>query len=596
MMEVREHREDLIRRLPVLRVAFLVVVVLIASCYWFVQVVHGTFYRERAENNRLRKASIQAPRGLIYDRHGRLLVENIPSYRLLLDRSRSVDIDASLQFAAQVLSRPAGDLRLILERARGVSVYQPVLLAEDLALAQVARFSVEALEHPEFEVDVEHLRLYRHGPTTAHVLGYLGEATEEELRTAEGELGAGDLVGRRGVESRHDLFLRGRDGERVVVVDSRGRLREEHGNRQASSGRDLELTLDLDLQEIAARYFEGRVGAVVALDPRSGEILAFVSAPSYNPNLFARRLERDEWQEIVGAANDPLQNRSIQNLYSPGSIFKIVVAVAGLEEGVIDDSDRYFCRGATKIYNRRFRCWKRAGHGSVNLHQAIQQSCDVFFYHLGQKLGIEKIAHYARLFGLGEVTGIDLEGEKRGLVPDLGWSLDTRDTPWYPGETISVAIGQGPLLVTPLQIASLMAVVANGGYRVEPHLVARESPAPRQRVAIGSESRELVRKALWAVVNDRGTGASARLENVEVAGKTGTVQVVEQKIWVDSSKLPFEHRDHAWFGSFAPAEGAELVVVVFVEHGGKGSEQAAPLARMIYEKYFSETGDTHDLS
>lgn len=596
MMEVREHREDLVRRLPVLRLIFLAVVVLIASCYWFVQVVHGTFYRERADNNRLRKASIQAPRGLIYDRQGRLLVENIPSYRLLLDRSRSADLDASIRFAAQILGKPEPGLRQILERERGTSIFKPVPLAEDLALAQVARFSVEALEHPEFEIDVEHLRLYRHGPTTAHVLGYLGEATEEELQASTGELGGGDLVGRRGVERRHDSFLRGRDGERVIVVDSRGRLREEHGNRQASSGRDLKLTLDLDLQEEAARYFEDRVGAAIALDPRNGEVLAFVSAPSYNPNVFARRLERGEWQKIVGAPNDPLQNRTIQNLYSPGSVFKIVVAVAGLEEGVVDEDDRYVCRGATRIYNRRFRCWKASGHGSVNLHQAIQKSCDVFFYHLGQKLGVEKIAHYARLFGLGETTGIDLEGEKRGLVPDLDWSLSSRGSPWYPGETISVAIGQGPLLVTPIQIASLMAVVANGGYLVEPHLVARESPAPRRRVAISPEARELVRKGLWAVVNDRGTGAIARLSDVEIAGKTGTVQVIEQKARTENSDLPFEHRDHAWFGSFAPAEDAELVVVVFVEHGGKGSEQAAPLAKIIYEKYFSKIRGTNDLS
>jgi len=596
-MEVREHREDLVRRLPALRLTYLIVVVLIAACYWFVQVVHGSFYRERAENNRLRKASIRAPRGLIYDRHGRLLVENIPSYRLLFDRSRSLDVEASIRFAAQTLEKPARDLQRALDRSREASAYKPVPLAEDLSLAQVARFSVETLEHPEFEIDVEHLRLYRHGLTTAHVLGYLGEATESELGATAGALSPGDLVGRRGIESKQDSLLRGRDGERVVVVDSHGRLRAEHGIRQAVSGQDLKLTLDLDLQQEAARYFADRVGAAIAMDPRSGEILALVSSPSYDPNVFARHLERGAWQKIVDAPNDPLQNRTIQNSYAPGSVFKVVVAVAGLEEGVVDEDDRHFCRGATRIYNRRFRCWKQAGHGSVNLHQAIQNSCDVFFYHLGQKLGVEKIAHYARLFGLGDTTGIDLAGEKRGLVPDLDWSLRARATPWWPGETISVAIGQGPLLVTPLQVASMMAVIANGGYRVEPHLVARDSPAPQHKVAVARESLEVVRQALWAVVNDRGTGAIARLENVEIAGKTGTAQVVAQKKRIDSSELPFEQRDHAWFGSFAPAESAELVVVVFVEHGGKGSVQAAPLARIIYEKYFSRTdGAGRDLS
>lgn len=595
-MEVREHREDLIRRLPALRLAFLIIIVLIAACYWFVQVVHGSFYRERAENNRLRKASIQAPRGRIYDRDGRLLVENVPSYRLLFDRSSSVDIEGSVSFAARTLGKPVADLARAVERSGASSLYKPVILAEDLSLQQVARFSVEALEHPEFVVEVKHLRLYRHGPTTAHLLGYLGEATEGELRAVSGELNAGDLVGRRGIESRQDEFLRGRDGERVVVVDSRGRPREEHGNRQAFSGRDLSLTVDLDLQQEAARYFSGRVGAAVALDPRNGEILALVSSPSYNPNLFARHLETAEWKEIVEAPNDPLQNRVIQNTYSPGSVFKVVVALAGLEEKVVDEEDRYFCSGSTKIYNRRFRCWKPGGHGSVNLHQAIQKSCDVYFYYLGQKLGVERIARYARLFGLGASTGVDLEGEKRGLVPDLAWSLERRGTPWYPGETISVAIGQGPLLVTPLQVASLMAAVANGGYRVQPHLVARDDAGLGERLPIAPASLEVVRKALWAVVNDRGTGAVARLEDVEIAGKTGTTQVIKQKTWVDSKTLPFEQRDHAWFGAFAPALNAELVVVVFVEHGGKGSEQAAPLARIIYEKYFSQAERTRELS
>ncbi|MFQ5525294.1 MAG: penicillin-binding protein 2 [Thermoanaerobaculia bacterium] len=596
MMEIREHREVLLRRLPTLRVGFLVVVVVIASCYWFVQVVHGTHYRERAENNRLRKAPIKAPRGLIYDRESRPLVENIPSYRLLVDRSRSTDFADSLEFAAAILNRPAVELRETVERARGVSRFKPLLLAEDLSLAEVARFSVEALEHPEFEIDVEHLRLYRHGPLTAHALGYLGEATERELERASGELSVGDLVGRRGIEKSHDQVLRGRDGERVVVVDSRGRRREEHGNRLASSGRDVRLTLDLDLQEEAARYFQERVGAVVALDPRSGEIRAFVSAPSYNPNVFARRLDRSEWSKIVDAPNDPLQNRAVQSLYSPGSIFKIVVAVAGLEEGAVDESDRVYCSGATKIYNRRFRCWKPAGHRSVNLHEAIRESCDVYFYHLGQKLGVEKIAYWARRLGLGSVTGIDLAGEKEGLVPDLDWSLKARNTPWYPGETISVAIGQGPLLVTPLQIASLMATIANGGYKIEPHLVSRAEAPSRRPVATDVASLEVVRKALWSVVNDRGTGAIARLKNVEIAGKTGTVQVIEQRTWVDSANLPEEQRDHAWFGSYGPAQDAELVVVVFVEHGGKGSEHAAPLARMIYEKYFSKTRGVRDVS
>lgn len=591
MMEVREQRDDLLRRLPGMRLGFLLVLVVIASFYWLVQVVHGSNYRERAENNRLRKAPVRAARGLIFDREDRLLAENVPSYDLLLDQSRAQNLDKSLEFAAKALQKPIDELRAVLERAEGRSPFRPVLMAENLSLSQVARFSVETLEHPEFEIEVGHLRLYRHGPITAHLLGYLGEATENELGGSESTIRVGDLVGRRGLEKNRDRELRGEDGERVFVVDSRGRLRDEHGKREASPGSDLRLTLDLELQQEATRYFENRVGAAVALDPRDGAIRAFVSSPSYDPNSFARRLAQSEWREILDAPNNPLQNRVIQNAHSPGSIFKIVVATAGLTENEVSTSDRFYCPGYTKIYNRRFRCWKSAGHGWVNIHEAIQFSCDVYFYHLGQKLGIEKIARYARLFGLGRPTGLDLVGEREGLVPDPAWSLAKRKTKWYPGETISVAIGQGPLLVTPLQLASLMATVANGGFRVTPHLI-QGMEHKREKVALDERALTIVRRALWAVVNDKGTGAIARTPALEIAGKTGTVQVVEQKTWVDSSELPFDKRDHAWFLSYGPAENAELVVAVFVEHGGKGSVEAAPLAKILYEKYFSTLADS----
>ncbi len=585
MMEVREHRDDLLKRLPVLRIVFVALLLVIASSYWFVQVVQGGYYRTLAENNRLRKLAVVAPRGLIYDQDGRVLVGNVPSYNLLLDRSRSRDVGVSLAFAAEILGLPPEDLEATAARLPSGSPFTPVLIAENLSLSQVARFSVANLEHPEFEIDVGHLRLYRHGPLTAHVLGYLGEVTAADLRQAGSPYRAGDLVGKKGIEETFDRELRGTNGERVVVVDSRGRSREEFSGSAAKPGADVRLTLDLELQEQASRYFEGRVGAAVALDPRNGEIRVLTSAPSYNPNLFARRLDRGEWQELLASPHHPLQNRALQNTYSPGSVFKIVVAVAGLSEGVVDEQGSVFCNGGARIYNRRFRCWRRQGHGWVNLRTAIRESCDVYFYHLGQKLGIDRLAEYARRFGLGQPTGVDIAGEKAGLVPDLEWSLRARGTTWYPGETISVAIGQGPLLVTPLQVASALATVANGGSRVLPHLRKSESPPRPQPLTLDRQALDVVADALWAVVNDGGTGSSARLTGFDVAGKTGTVQVIEQKTWVDSRDLPFEKRDHAWFGSFGPAEWPELVVVVFVEHGGKGSAEAAPLAKLIYEKY-----------
>ncbi len=588
-MRVGEHREDLIWRVRILARGAVLALAVVASSFWFVQIVRGSYYAEQAENNRLRKLPIKAPRGLIYDREGRLLVENIPSYNLLLDRSRTPSVDASLSFAADALGAPLGDLRTTLARYKTTASYAPVLLAENLTLAQVAHFGVAGLEHPEFEVEVGHLRLYRHSDQTAHVLGYLGEASEREA-PAPGAAGAqlqpGEMQGKKGVEARYDSDLRGRNGARVVVVDSRGRLLEEKSTQLAQPGRNINLTLDLELQQTAQRVMGDRVGAVVALDPRSGEILAMLSAPSYDPNLFARRLQVDDWQKILNAPNNPLQNRVMQNTYSPGSVFKIIIAIAGLSEHVIGPDDSVVCNGVANFYNHPFRCWKREGHGRVSLRDALRGSCDIYFYQLGQRLGIERIAHYARLFGFSLPTGIDIGGEKSGLVPDPRWSLKARGTPWYPGETISVAIGQGPLLVTPLQMAAMMAAVANGGARVTPHIMRGAAVPGPQALPVEPEALRTVRDDLWAVVNDGGTGKEARVPGVDVAGKTSTVQVVGQKSWLDSTTLPFEQRDHAWFASFAPAYDPKLVVVVFVEHGGKGSQAAAPVARALYETYF----------
>lgn len=589
-MKVGEHRDDLTRRLPFLRLVFVVAVVGIGSAYWFVQVVQGGYYRELAENNRLRKVPVKAPRGLIYDREGRLLVGNVPSYELYLDRSQSDDVEASLRHAAAILGRPVAELETELSRYRRTSRFTPVLIAEGLSLSQVSSFWVEALEHPEFEVDVAHLRVYRHGPIAAHLLGYVGEATESHLQNGNGRLAVGDQVGRSGVEQTFDERLRGVDGEREVVVDSRGRLRAEHGSESARPGADLRLTLDLDLQQEAARFFADRVGAAVALDPRNGEILALISAPAFEPNRFARRLRGAEWEDILAAPHQPLQNRALSSEYPPGSIFKIVIAVAGLNDRVVGESDRVWCPGSARIYNRRFRCWQRNGHGWVNLHEAIRDSCDVYFYHLGQKLGIGRIARYARLFGLGSRTGVDAETESSGLVPDLEWSQRRRGEPWYPGETISVAIGQGPLLVTPLQVAAMMATLANGGRPVTPYLELGREPEERPRLDVEEGVLTMVRESLLSVVGE-GTGTAAGVAGLEIAGKTGTAQVIEQKTWVDSATLPFEQRDHAWFASFGDYHDPELVVVVFVEHGGKGSTEATPLAKTLYEKYYGNRRD-----
>ncbi len=563
---------------------------LVVGAYWYHQIVRAEHYERLAENNRLRVLRLDAPRGLIYDRSGRILVENAPTFRLMIDRGASADLGASLAFAAGILGREERELRTALERHRGVAREVPVLLAEDLDLTQVARFEVSEPEHPEFEISTSRRRLYRHSFQTAHVVGHLGEPTPAE-HGLDDSLAAGDLVGRSGVELLRDRRLRGRNGERIVVVDSRGRLTGEDVRRtDAEPGESVTLTIDLRLQQLAESLLADKVGAIVALDPRDGAIRAMVSSPSFDPNNFGGRLSQEDWDRIVDAPGKPLQNRAIQNTYPPGSVFKIAMAVAGLAEGLLDPEERIYCAGSVRLYNRRWRCWESRGHGFVDLRAALRHSCDIYFYRQGIKIGIEKIAAYARLLGLGSRTGVELPGESEGLVPDPEWSRDRRGYPWYPGETVSVAIGQGPLLTSPLQVAAMTAAVANGGFRVRPYLIAGAGEPP-EPLGLDAEVISFVAEALANVV-ENGTGRSARTPVVAVAGKTGTAQVVAQATWTRSEDLPPDQADHAWFTSYAPVEAPELVVVVFVENGGRGSEAAAPLARELLESHFGAAAGT----
>lgn len=594
MLDRQQRRRQLVVRTLELAVFVGVLFAVVVVGYWYTQVLRGSQYRELAENNRLREQRIRAPRGLILDREGQVLVENVPSYSLLLNRARSPDLASSLRFLARVLDEPRDVLEQRLQTVAGsVPWFRPLPIAEGLSLDEVAGVEAAALEHPELSIDVEQRRFYRHGPQTAHVVGYLSEASEETIARRPG-LKARDLIGVKGVEQTYDSVLRGEDGRRVVVVDSRGKLVREELREPGRPGRDLELSLDLRLQQEAERFFQDKVGSAVALDPRNGEILAMVSSPSFNPNDFARRMDSEQWEAILLAPHQPLQNRALQNSYPPGSLFKIVASIAALEEGVIGPDETVSCSGATRIYNHRYRCWRRGGHGRVSMRDALRNSCDVFFYHLGARLGIDRIARWAQRLGLGQLTGIDLVGEKSGLVPDRQWSLRRRGTIWFPGETISVVIGQGPLLTTPLQMAVMTAAVANGGDLVRPHLVRGLRAAERSPVGLSSDTLDLVHHALWQVVNEGGTGGAARVRGLDVAGKTGTAQVIRQETRVDSGDLPFRYRDHAWFTSFAPVDDPRLVVVVFVEHGGHGGSSAAPLAKLLYERYFGSVPDAVD--
>jgi penicillin-binding protein 2 len=587
VVRTRERRETMATRVRVLSIVVGAALAGVAADYWLVQGLHGPEYRELADNNRLRRFPIRAPRGVVYDRDGRALAENVPSYNLLLEPDASNDLQKSLAFAAAILETDPGQLHRLLVAHRRERPVEPALVAENLTLAQVARFELAALEHPEFEVDVQQLRLYRHREQTAHVLGYLAEAGPQDLAT--GRYQRGDMIGRRGIESQFEAALRGEDGERVVVVDSRGRAVDEFPAKQPRQGSGLKLAIDLDLQQTAQRLLQDKVGAVVALDPRNGAILAMTSSPSYDPNLFARRLRPDDWMRLITDPNHPLQNRALQNTQPPGSTFKPLMALAGLSAHVIDTNTTFYCSGAATFYGRARRCWRRQGHGAVNLRAAIKNSCDVYFYNVGQRLGITRIARYARLLGLGQLSGIDIPGEKAGLVPDEAWSRRVRKIPWYPGETISVAIGQGPILTTPLQLAVMMAAIANGGQLETPHMVERIAPA-RTVEGIDPAAWQVVREGLRAVV-DSGTGHAAYVPGLSIAGKTGTAQVIAQHTWTRAEDIAYAQRDHAWFVSFAPVENPQLVVIVFIEHGGHGSSAAAPVAKGIYEELLKKRPD-----
>jgi penicillin-binding protein 2 len=588
LVRTQEQRDAMVGRVRLLSLGAGALLAVVLGSYWVVQGVHGQEYRQAAEHNRLRHIPVFAPRGIIFDREGRPLAENVPSYSLLLEPGPTSAIADSIAFAASILERPEEELWRSYRRSRERYPSLPARIAESLTLAQVARFEMARLEHPELEISVEQLRLYRHREQTAHVLGYLSEINERELEAFRGDYLRGEVIGRKGVESQYEHVLRGVRGERVLVVDHRGRSVAEHQNRAPIPGEDIQLTLDLDLQQAAYRYMEDKLGAVVAMDPRSGEILALVSKPSFDPNLFARRLDPRQWQELLEAPWNPLQNRAIQNAHSPGSTFKIITALAGLKEGIITPHTTVFCPGQAHYYGRRFRCWRRQGHGSVNVHTALKVSCDVYFYALGHRLGIERISQYSKQFGWGALTGIDLSGERPGLVPSPEWSREVRRHPWYPGETISVAIGQGPLLVTPLHKALMTAIVANRGHVPTPHLVQASQPPRPDPPELAPAHWETVRNALKAVMEPGGTAFRSRVEGLDVAGKTGTVQVVAQATWMSPMDLPFHQRDHGWFTAFAPVDEPELVVAVFVEHGGGGSSAAAPVAQGIYEVFLDK--------
>jgi penicillin-binding protein 2 len=592
-----EDRESFQRTIEIAFIAAAFAFAAMAGAYWYTQIVRGDYYFRLSENNRLRSVAVTAARGVIYDRRGVPLAENEPSYTLYLYRRETKDLRESIDTAVALMGLPREDVERRVARYRTYFDFVPIALAENLTIGEVAAVEARGAEHPEFAVGVGQRRLYTKAAAAAQTIGYLSEATPNQIAAQPDRYRPGVAVGQRGVESAYQELLAGRDGERRIIVDSFGHETAEESRVDPVPGRNLTLTIDQRLQDVAQRYFENRVGSAVAMDPRTGEVLAIVSAPSYDPNLFSRRMTAAEWGTLVDNPNHPLQNRAIQNVYSPGSAFKVFLAVEALAGGYVTPDTKVYCPGYATFYGREFRCHKKEGHGWVNLHDAIRGSCDVYFYTLGKRMGIEKIAETARAFGFGEPTGLDLPNEKSGLVPSEEWSSRVRRTHWYPSETISVAIGQGPLLVTSVQLARGLAGLLNGGRFPRPHLfLSAQDPQNGGRYEYVDESVrrttidpriiEQVEDAMWSVVNEPGgTAYLSRLDGLELCGKTGSTQVVGQKDTKKEAQLPFEKRDHAWFIGFAPKRDPKIVVAVFVEHGQHGASAAAPLARDLVAAY-----------
>lgn len=555
------------------------------SGFWQLQVQQQESYSEQADRNSIKSLPILAPRGKILDRDGRVIVDNHSSWTLIL--SRETLKPEHLPEIAQGLHLDLSDLNAKLIRYRSRPKFEPLILKEELSPADLA--FVESHRDPGFFPEMELIRaqrrLYPQNGMAAHVIGYTGEISDSELDAPEyaNEI-PGAVIGKFGLERRYNDSLRGVDGQRQVKVDNLGREREVLENKEALPGKNLRTTLDLDLQAVAELAMEGRKGAVVALDPRTGEILAMVSRPTFDPNKFAVHIKSADWKEIALDPGKPLLNRAIQAQLAPGSTFKPLMALAGLETGTIDDEWTVHCPGGASFFGHFYKC--HAVHGTISLHRAIAQSCDTYFYNVGNKLGIDKIAFYADEAGLGRKTGVDLPGEADGTVPSSAWKIRNFHVKWFAGETISVSIGQGALTVTPLQLASAIGGLSMGGVWHRPHMLVEDTKREKPHEwALNPENVKRVVDGMYGVVNEGGTGARARIPGIEVCGKTGSAQTVSNDFVRAHGKAA--SKDNSWFVGFAPRTAPEIVVVALFE-GGEHGPLAAPIARDVMKAYFDK--------
>ena len=597
-MEVTEDRRRVKVRLTVLQVGVIVTFVTLAISFWFLQIVQHKQYGEIAENNHQRTLALRAPRGVLFDRTGRVLVENRHSFNISIVREHTNDLDRTIRLLSAVAGLDVAQMRQTVDRHRGEPIYRPIVVLEDASLAQVAAIMARRLdfELPDVVVEKVFMRQYPTEALAAHLFGYVGEANDAQVGDGAA---TGAIVGQSGIERMYNTLLMGQDGTRRVVVNSMGREIRTLEEVAPVEGRRLQLTIDYDLQKAAEDGFKhaGFNGSALIMDPRDGEVLSLVSLPAYDPNDFAAGIDRVTWAALNSDALRPLQNRAIHGRYSPGSIFKIVVATAALEEGLVDPDFRVNCGGGATFFGRYFLCHLKGGHGVVDMQTAIEKSCNVYFYTLGNMLGVDMIHKWAEKLGMVGTTGIDLPNERESIVPSTEWKQQRTGERWYPGETISVSIGQGQVTVTPASLAVMIATIANGGTRVTPHIVravdegggwkAATPPAVAERVAFRPETLSALHDGLWRVVNANGTGRPARVPGRDVAGKTGTAQVISNKGRQAARGSGRDLRDHGWFVFFAPKDDPEIAGVIFGEHSEHGY-LGASIAKHVIETYFAK--------
>src|SRR6266571_2786881 len=598
-----EHRLN--TRITIIQVLFGAILFVYLMAFWYLQVVRVEDYRRLSDNNRLRHVTLMPLRGVITDVEHRVLANSRIAFNVRLDREKVADMQAFFPRLAEILGVPEKTLSERLARYRTRPRFEPVILKEDVDLAEAAYIESRRLELPMLAVEVESRRNYLYGPLAAHALGYVGEVSEREIKDhPETGYDLGEIVGTAGLEKKYDPDLKGTKGWKQVVVNSLGREIEEiEGGRRPTPGRALRLTLDLRLQQALEQAYGEEAGSAVFLDPNSGAVLAMISRPAFDPNVFVRRFSQDTWDELENDPHHPLQDRASLSKFAPGSVFKIVMSIAALEDGVASPSRGDHCTGSWKFGDKIYQCWaiRKGGHGYLTMREAIIQSCNIYFYHLGNDMGIERISRWAHRFGFGEPTGLDLPHEESGTVPDPDWKKRAvpRDPIWHPGETISVSIGQGAIEVTPIQMAVFAAAIGNGGTLFRPHLLlSREvregiEEDERQdyvirRVEMHPRTLDVIRDAMWGVVNEDGTGVRAKIAGRDVCAKTGTAQVFKASRDVDADKLPKEKRDHAWFVGFAPKDNPQIAWAVFVQNGGHGGTTAAPIARAVLERFFQK--------